>query len=131
MKEIDRKNAIIIGILFIVAAISSIIGLVLYNPILKEANYLITGQQNTNQIILGAICELILVVSVVGTAIALFPYLKKQNESLAIGYICFRLMEAVIIVIGIVSVLALLTLSQNFGNNDVNDITLYKNCIKV
>jgi len=125
MKEINRRNSKIIGVLFIIAAISSIVGLILYNPILREANYLITGQENATQIIIGAICELILVVSVIGTAIMLFPYLKKQNESLAIGYICFRFLEAVIILIGTISVLALLTLSQNFEKNDLVNVSTY------
>ena len=118
MKEIQGKNAKIIGTLFIIAAVSSIVGLILYSPILKEENNLISARENANQIIAGAICELILVVSVIGTAIMLFPYLRKQHESLAIGYVCFRSLEAVIIIIGTISVLALLTLSQNFNTND-------------
>jgi len=118
LKEIQGKNAKIIGTLFIIAAVSSIVGLILYSPILKEENNLISARENANQIIAGAICELILVVSVIGTAIMLFPYLRKQHESLAIGYVCFRSLEAVIIIIGTISVLALLTLSQNFNTND-------------
>jgi len=118
LKEIQGKNAKIIGTLFIIAAVSSIVGLILYSPILKEENHLISARENANQIIAGAICELILVVSVIGTAIMLFPYLRKQHESLAIGYVCFRSLEAVIIIIGTISVLALLTLSQNFNTND-------------
>jgi hypothetical protein len=125
MKEIDRRNAKIIGILFIIAAISSIVGLILYNPILREANYIVTGQGNATQIITGAICELILVVSIIGTAIMLFPYLKKKHDSFAIGYVCFRFLEAVIILIGTISVLALLTLSQNFEENGLVNINAY------
>ena len=126
MKEIHRKNAKIIAILLITAASSSIVGLILYNPILKEVNYLISGKENANQIIVGAICELILVVSVISTAFMLFPYLKRQHESLAMGYVCFRFLEAVIIVIGIISVLALLTLSQNFSKNDGTNLSTYQ-----
>jgi len=126
LKEIHRKNAKIIAILLITAASSSIVGLILYNPILKEVNYLISGKENANQIIVGAICELILVVSVISTAFMLFPYLKRQHESLAMGYVCFRFLEAVIIVIGIISVLALLTLSQNFSKNDGTNLSTYQ-----
>jgi len=126
LKEIHRKNAKIIAILLITAASSSIVGLILYNPILKEVNYLISGKENANQIIVGAICELILVVSVISTAFMLFPYLKRQHESLAMGYVCFRFLEAVIIVIGIISVLALLTLSQNFSKNDGINLSTYQ-----
>ena len=102
------------GVLFILATVSSIIGVLLYDPILKDPDYLITGLEHKNQVILGALCELILVCSAVGTSIMLFPFLKKHSESLALGYVCFRLLEAIIITVGIVSVLTLLTLSQEF-----------------
>jgi hypothetical protein len=65
-------------------------------------------------VILGALFELILVCSNIGTSIMLFPFLKKHNESIALGYVCFRLLEAVVISVGIISVLSLLTLSQEF-----------------
>ena len=112
----DRKNAIIVGVLFILAAVTAIIGLILYDPILNDPDFLIKSSENGNQIVLGALFELILACSAVGTAIMLFPYLKKHNESIALGYVCFRLFEAVIIVIGLVSLLSLLTLSQKFAS---------------
>lgn len=110
----SKKAAKIVGILFILATVSSIICVLLYDPILKDPDYLITGFEHKNQVILGALCELILVCSAVGTSITLYPFLKKHSESLALGYVCFRLLEAVIITVGIISVLSLLTLSQEF-----------------
>jgi hypothetical protein len=110
----NRKSAIIVGVLFILATVSAIIGLLLYDPILNNSDYLIKGSENANQVILGAVFELILVCSAIGTSITMFPLLRKQNESIALGYVCFRFLEAVIITVGIVSVLSLLTLSQEF-----------------
>ncbi|NEW09323.1 DUF4386 domain-containing protein [Paenibacillus sp. SYP-B3998] len=109
-----KKTAIIVGVLFILATVSSIIGLILYDPILNDPDYLIKGSEHANKVILGAVFELILVCSAIGTSITLFPLLRKQNESLALGYVCFRFLEAVIITVGIISVLSLLTLSQEF-----------------
>ena len=63
---------------------------------------------------LGALLELILVVSVGGTATIMFPILRKYNETIALWHVYFRFLEAVIITVGIISVLSLLTLSQNF-----------------
>jgi len=110
----DRHNAIIVGVLFVLAAVSSVIGLVLYQPFLTGPDYLIGGAAHTDRVLLGAFSELILVCTAIGTGIMLFPYLKKHNESIALGYVCFRLLEAVIITVGIVGVLSLLTLSQHF-----------------
>ncbi|WP_409344630.1 DUF4386 domain-containing protein [Paenibacillus sp. MBLB4367] len=109
-----RKTAIMVGVLFILATVTSIIGLLLYDPILNGPDYLMKGAENANQVILGALMELILVCSAIGTSILLFPLLRRHNESIALGYVCFRFLEAVIITVGVVSVLSLLTLSQDF-----------------
>ena len=116
----DKINAVVTGVLFIIATIAGIIGLKLYDPILNHSDYLILGARNSNQIILGAAFELILTCSAAGTGIMLYPYLRKFNESLGLGYVCFRMLEVVFILIGIISVLALLSLSHEFTNTDAN-----------
>jgi hypothetical protein len=110
----NRRTAIIVGVLFILATVSSIIGFLLYDPILNDPDYLIKGFENKNQVMLGVLMELILVCSNIGTSIMLYPFLKKYNESIALGYVCFRLLECVVISVGIISFLSLLTLSQEF-----------------
>ncbi|TXK73394.1 DUF4386 domain-containing protein [Paenibacillus sp. N3.4] len=110
----NKKAAKIVGVLFILAAVTSIIGLNLYDPILKDPDYLIKGSEHANQVILGALMELILVVSAIGTATTMFPFLRKYNETIALWHVCFRFLEAVIITVGIISVLSLLTLSREF-----------------
>ncbi len=109
-----RKTAKIVGTLFIIAAVTAIAAVLLYRPILNNSNYLVDGAAHKNQIVLGAILELILACSVIGISISMFPIFRKYNESLALGYVCFRLFEAALIVVGVVSVLSLLTLSQDF-----------------
>jgi Domain of unknown function (DUF4386) len=109
-----RQAATIVGVLYILAAVTAILGLLLYSPILGGPDYLIKGAEHKNQVILGAMMELLLVCSAIGTAVGLFPFLRKYNESLALGYLCFRFLEAVLITLGIVAVLSLLTLSQAF-----------------
>lgn len=78
-----RKTATAVGIFYILASASAIAGLILYQPILSGPNYLVNGFANQNQVILGVLMELILVVTAVGTAVGLFPYVKKYNESIA------------------------------------------------
>ncbi|MFP5116038.1 DUF4386 domain-containing protein [Bacillaceae bacterium C204] len=110
----NKKAAKIVGVLFILAAVTAVIGLNLYDPILKGADYLIKGSEHANQVILGALMELILVVSAIGTATTMFPLLRQYNETIALWHVCFRFLEAIIITVGIISVLSLLTLSQEF-----------------
>ncbi|WP_373228698.1 DUF4386 domain-containing protein [Cohnella sp.] len=111
----NKKAGIIVGVLFILAAVTAIIGLILYDPILNGPDYLMKGSEHANQVILGALMELILVVSAVGTATTMYPFLRKYNETIALWHVCFRFLEAVIITIGVISVLSLLTLSREFA----------------
>ncbi|WP_239618878.1 DUF4386 domain-containing protein [Cohnella mopanensis] len=122
----NKVAAKIVGVLFILAAVTSIIGLSLYDPILKGPDYLIKGSEHANQVILGALMELILVVSAVGTATTMFPILRKYNETIALWHVCFRFLEAVIITVGIISVLSLLTLSREFVAAGTPDAAYYQ-----
>ena len=63
----------------------------------------------------GALLEVLLIIANVGTAVVLFPILKRQNEALALGYVGARLVECTFIAIGIVSLLAVVTLRQDFA----------------
>jgi len=119
--RIDRLNAKITGWLFIIAAVSSIIGLKLYDPILLDENFIVMARKNYNKIVFGAINELILVVTATGTGIMLYPYLKRYNESLGIGYLSIRLLEVMFIMIGIISILTALSISEYYTNGGIPD----------
>lgn len=117
----------VIGVLFILAAVTSIIGgLILYKPILNDPDYLIQGSAHANKVVLGAIMELILVVAVVGTATTLFPILRKVNETIALWHVCFRFLEAIVITVGVISVLSLLALSRDYVAEGAPDIASYQ-----
>ncbi|MCT4475986.1 DUF4386 domain-containing protein [Peribacillus frigoritolerans] len=109
-----KKSAIIVGVLFILAAVTAILGLILYKPILNGPDYLINGSEHANLVTLGALMELILVASAIGTATTMFPILRRYNETIALWHVCFRFLEAIVITIGVISVLSLLTLSREF-----------------
>jgi hypothetical protein len=110
----DRRVATLVGIFFIMASTTAILGLLFYQPILKGPDYLTNGAAHANQVLLGALMELALVVSAIGTAIGLFPVLRPYGERISLAHLCFRFMEAVVITVGIVANLSLLTLSQDF-----------------
>src|SRR5664279_1996011 len=121
----DRKTAIVAGILFILAAVTAIVGALLYSSILNDPAYITKGSVNETRILWGAFLEIVLAFAVIGTSITLFPILKKFNESLALGTICFRLLEATLIVIGILSLLAILTLSHDYSREINPDTSSY------
>lgn len=111
----NRDIAIIVGVLYILAAVTAIIGFILYQPILTDPEYIIKGSANELQVIWGAFNELILAFSIIGISVMMFPIINKENESLALGYLSFRLLEATIIIIGIISLLSVVTLNWEFG----------------
>jgi len=125
-------HAAVTGSFFIAATVTAIIGLYLYDPILNSRDYLLLGAAHSSQIISGAMLELVLACTATGTGIMLYPYLCRYNERLGLAYVCFRLFEVIFILIGIVSVLALLTLSHTYTSAAGSaDTDAYAVCGKV
>ena len=79
--------------------------------ILDDPDYLIKVSANENQVVTAMLFELILAAAVIGISVMMFPILRNHNEGLALGYVGFRIMEAVTITIGAISILTLLTIS--------------------
>ena len=109
----DQRHGRIFGLLFIITFITSIAALALYQSVLDDPVGYITGGGEDNQIYLAALLEFFLIVSGVGTAVALYPIARRQNEALAIGYVASRIMESVFIAAGIIFVLGVVSLRDD------------------
>ena len=110
-----QKTARIAGWLFIVTFVASIPAFfICYKPLLDHPNYIV-GAGADGRIALGAFLEMIVIFANIGTAVVLFPILKRQNESLALGYVTARVMESAFIAVGILSLMAIVTLRQDVG----------------
>src|SRR5689334_14678202 len=109
-----RRIALIFGVLFLATFAFSIGGLALYSPALHPAEFM-AGIGGATRARLGLSCEVLLIIANVGTAVVIFPILRRQNEALALGYVTARLVEATFIAIGIVSLLAEVTLRHDAG----------------
>lgn len=120
----DRKNAMLIGILYIVAAVTSIIAVVFYQSVLSEQWYMSAANGFETKVLIGVLNDVFLVAAAIGTAVMLFPYLRRSNEHIALGYLCFRFMEAVFIAIGLVSILGLLQLSIQYEDGSLASGTI-------
>ncbi len=119
-----RKIAVVVGVFFLVTEVTAIAGLLLYGVVLNVPNYIATSGDDT-RVFLGALSEMILAIANVGTAVTLFPIVKRQSEGIALGYVCGRLLEATVIVVGIISLLSVVTLRQDFaGTADASSASL-------
>jgi len=109
----NRKIAIIAGALFIIADVTHFMAAALA-PVLTGTDYLTRFSVHPNQVAGGALLYLISNFACVGIAISMYPVLKKWNAGLALGSVVFRTLEAAFYMVGVVSLLSLLKLSQQF-----------------
>jgi hypothetical protein len=106
------------GVLFLVTFPTSIPALILcYAPALSDPAFILGGGFDTG-VSTGALLELILIVANIGTALTLYPVLRKHSEVLSLGYVAARLTECGFIAIGIVALLALNTLRLHASDAD-------------
>jgi hypothetical protein len=127
----NQKDAIMIGVFFIVATLAAIIGLKLYDPILNNPEYLTSGIVKSGNIIWGAIFESILAFTALGTAILMFPFLRKHNEGWGLGYVCFRLLEVVFILAGIVCMLSIVVLNKEYMDSTNADVQSFQTSARI
>jgi hypothetical protein len=109
----DQRNARIFGVLFLITFVTSIPALALYQPVLDDPAGYIAGGGEDSQIYLGVLLELLLIIANIGTAVVLFPIVRRQNEILALGYVTARIAECVFIAAGILCVLGIVSLRQD------------------
>jgi hypothetical protein len=118
----NRRTALVAGVLFLITFITSIPALALFQPVLDDPAGYIAGAGADNRIFLGAFLELLLIIANVGTALVLFPVLRRQSEILALGYVTARLVECTFIAIGLISVLAVVSLGQDAAGGDAGSL---------
>jgi hypothetical protein len=119
-----QRIARVTGILFLITFITSIPALfILYAPVLEETDYIV-GAGSDAQVQLGALLEAILIIANIGTAVVLYPIVRRQNEVAAIGYVTARVMECAIIAVGIFSVLSIVTLRQDLAGSGADTASL-------
>jgi len=111
----NRKTAIIVGVLFIIASVTSVASFFFFESI-YDSDYLTVVSANENQVLIGVLLMLTATASIVGIPIAIYPILKKHNESLALGYVGARIFEGFFFAFNIITLLSILSLSHEFVN---------------
>ena len=101
----------VFGVLYLITFITAISAYFFYVPVLDDPRYILGGGADSS-VAFGAFLELILIIANIGTAVVLYPILKRQNEILILGYVTARVMECVFIAVGILSLLTVVALRQ-------------------
>ena len=110
-----RKTSLLAGILYLVTFVS-VPTLAIYGPV-KSANYILCAGPDTSAII-GGILEIIVALAGIGTAVVLYPVLRKQNETTALGLVAARILESGTIFVGVAFILSIVSLRQSGAGTD-------------
>lgn len=116
--KVSAKTA---AIFYFISWVGSIAGLIFYGPVFKNSTYLTTGATD-NHIIIGAILEMVCAFANIGTGVALFPIVRRYSESLALGYAALRTLESAVIAVGVLPILAVISLRATAGSAGTNEL---------
>jgi hypothetical protein len=121
----QQRRARIFGVLFAGTFVTAIAALILYDPVLNDADYIL-GDGADTRIKFGALFEIFLAITNIGTAIVIWPIVRRQSETLALGFVASRVVESVVIVVGLISLLSVTTLREDFagGGADAGTLTV-------
>ena len=110
-----RRTAMWAGVLYLITFASSIPAAFFFlDPVLNDPNYIL-GPGADTRVITGGLLDMVNAFACIGTAVVLFPLLKRQNEAVALGFVTSRLLEAAIISVGVVSIFGVVALRQDLG----------------
>src|ERR1700722_2723745 len=108
-----RKTALVAGIFYLITFIS-IPTLALYSQVKNHPDWILSSGGHTG-VLVGGFLELIVALAGIGTAVTLYPVVKRQNEGVALGFVTARVLEACMIFTGVISLLSLVTLRHDLG----------------
>jgi hypothetical protein len=122
----DRKLALAAGLFYIATFVFSIPALGLYDGVLNDTGYVL-GSGSADGVLWGGLIEVLTALTGIGTAIALYPVVKRYSAGRAVGFVATRTLEAAMIFVGVLAVLAVHTLRQDFGGGDPASLTTTAN----
>src|SRR4029453_5844437 len=109
----EQRTARIIGAWFL-GTIIAIPAFFFYDPILNHADYVV-GSGNDTLVAVGPLLEILLAIPGLAPAVVIFPLVKRVRESVALGYIATRTVESILILVGVVSLMAIVALRQDLA----------------
>jgi hypothetical protein len=122
----NKRAARIVGVLFITATVAGLLGGVILGPILEAPDYLAKVSANENQVLIGALLLFIMGAAGASIAIPMYPILKKHNVSMALGSVGFRIIEGTLFMVGVIWLLLLVILSQEFVQAGAPDASYFQ-----
>lgn len=123
-----RKAALVAGLFYIATFVFSIPALGLYDGVLNDRNFVL-GSGSAQGVLWGGLIEIITALAGIGTAVALYPVIKRYGPGRAVGFVASRTLEAAMIFAGVLAVLAVYTLRHDFAGTDPAALTTSANSL--
>jgi hypothetical protein len=108
-----RRLALAAGVFYLLTFLFSIPAYFLYEPVLTDPGYIVGSGGADTRIILGAILEMLCALAGIGTAVAVYPVIRRQSEAASLGFVTTRLYEAAVMLIGVTALLAIVSIRQD------------------
>jgi hypothetical protein len=119
-----RKYSFATGLFYLITFAASIPAVFYFiTPVLEDPNYIVSSGADT-RVVIGCLLDAVNALACIGTAVAFYPVARRLNESLALGFVTTRMFEAAVIMIGVVSLLAVVTLRQDAGGTGADQASL-------
>ncbi len=122
----NKKAARNEGALFITATVAGFISAVFLGPILEALDDLAKVSANENQVLIGALFVFIMGAAGASIAIAMYPVLSKHNKGIALGSVGFRIIEGALFMVGVIYLLLLVALNQEFAKAGAPDASYFQ-----
>jgi len=107
-----RRLALAAGVFYLLTFAFSIPAYFLYEPVLTDPGYIVGSGGSDTRIILGALGELLTALAGIGTAVAVYPVIRRQTEAFSLGFVTTRIYEAAVMVVGVMALLAIVSMRQ-------------------
>jgi hypothetical protein len=121
-----RRTSRAAGILYLLTFVS-IPTLALYKPVKDHVGTFVLGAGSSTGVMWAALSEVVVGLAGIGTAVVLFPVLKRQNETAALGVVAARLLETALIFVGVIGMLTIVALRTDVagtpGTNSTSLVT--------
>jgi hypothetical protein len=106
-----RRTSLAAGILYLLT-FASVPTLALFQPVRERADFILGAGDDTG-VLWGAFSEVVVALAGIGTAVVLYPVARRVSQTAAIGFVSARVLEGALILVGVASVLSVLTLRHD------------------
>lgn len=107
-----RRLVLASGVFYLLTFAFSIPAYFLYEPVLTDPAYIVGDGGADNRIILGAVLELLTALAGIGTAVAVYPVIRRQSEAASLGFVTTRMFEAAVMIVGVLALVTIVSLRQ-------------------